>query len=45
MTIGAGLIVFGLLALAAPAAVGTWSLQFLSLPMFVAGAADLYTTI
>jgi hypothetical protein len=44
MTIGAGLIVVGLAALAAPFAIGTWSLQFLSLPMFVVGGVDLYTT-
>jgi uncharacterized membrane protein HdeD (DUF308 family) len=45
MTLGVGLIVVGVLAFAAPFAVGTWSLQFLSLPMLVVGTVDLYTTI
>ena len=44
MTIGAGLIVLGVMALAAPVAVGTWSLQFLGLPMLAVGVADLYAT-
>ena len=45
MIIGAGLIVVGIIALAAPFAIGTWSLQFLGLPMFAVGAVELYTTI
>src|SRR3954469_14203783 len=43
--IGAALIMVGLLALAAPFATGTWSLQFLALPMVAVGAVDIYTTI
>src|SRR3954451_1282872 len=43
--IGAALIVVGLFALAAPFATGTWSLQFLALPMVAVGAVDIYTTI
>src|SRR4051812_35021611 len=43
--IGAALIIVGLLALAAPFATGTWSLQFLALPMVAVGAIDFYTTI
>jgi len=43
--IGAALIVVGLFALAAPFATGTWSLQFLALPMVAVGAVDFYTTI
>jgi uncharacterized membrane protein HdeD (DUF308 family) len=43
--IGAALIIVGLFALAAPYAIGTWSLQFLALPMSAVGAVDLYTTI
>lgn len=45
MTMGIGLIALGVVALAAPFAVGTWSLQFLGLPMLAVGAADLYTTV
>ena len=43
--IGAALIIVGLFALAAPFATGTWSLQFLALPMAAVGAVDLYTTV
>src|SRR3954454_22399465 len=43
--IGAALIIVGLFALAAPLATGTWSLQFLALPMAAVGAVDLYTTV
>ena len=42
---GAALILVGLFALAAPFATGTWSLQFLALPMAAVGAVDFYTTI
>jgi hypothetical protein len=45
VTAGVGLIAIGVLALAAPFAVGTWSLQFLGLPMLAVGMADLYATI
>ena len=45
MTVGIGLIAIGALALAAPFAVGTWSLQFLGLPMLAVAMADLYATI
>jgi len=43
--VGIGLIAIGVLALAAPFAVGTWSLQFLSLPMLAVAVADLYATL
>jgi hypothetical protein len=43
--IGIGLIGVSVLALAAPLAVGTWSLQFLSLFPLAVGLADLYATI
>lgn len=45
VTVGIGLIAIGVLALAAPFAVGTWSLQFLGLPMLAVAMADLYATI
>jgi uncharacterized membrane protein HdeD (DUF308 family)/predicted phosphodiesterase len=45
MAIGAALMVVGVMALAAPLTVGTWSLQFLGLPMFAVGAVELYTTL
>ena len=45
VTVGIGLIAIGALALAAPFAVGTWSLQFLGLPMLAVAMADLYATI
>ena len=45
MTIGGGLVIAGIIALAAPFAVGTWSLQFLSLPMLAIGVVDLYATL
>jgi Calcineurin-like phosphoesterase len=44
MAIGSGFIALGLMALVAPFAVGTWSLQFLSLPMLAVGVTDLYRT-
>src|SRR5690349_11561495 len=45
VTAGIGLIATGVLALAAPFAVGTWSLQFLGLPMLAVAMADLYATL
>ena len=45
VVVGIGLIAIGVLALAAPFAVGTWSLQFLGLPMLAVVMADLYATI
>jgi hypothetical protein len=45
MTMGAGLIAIGALALAAPLATGTWSLQLLSLFPLAVGVANLYTVI
>ena len=45
MTVGIGLIAIGVLALTAPFAVGTWSLQFLGLPMLAVAIAELYTTV
>jgi len=42
---GAGLIAVSVLALAAPLATGTWSLQFLSLFPLAVGTIDLYRTI
>ncbi|WP_166300259.1 metallophosphoesterase [Bradyrhizobium sp. 2S1] len=45
VTAGIGLVVIGVLALAAPFAVGTWSLQFLGLPMLAVAMADLYQTL
>lgn len=45
MTIGAALMVVGVLALTAPIAIGTWSLQFLSLVPLAVGIANFYTTL
>lgn len=45
MTIGAGLMAIGALALAAPLATGTWSLQILSLFPLAIGIANLYVTV
>ena len=45
VTAGIGLIAIGALALGAPFAVGTWSLQFLGLPMLAVAMADLYATL
>ena len=44
MVVGIGLIAMSVLALAAPLAAGTWSLQFLSLFPFVVGLTELYAT-
>src|SRR5215207_2554277 len=45
LAIGGGLIATSVLALAAPLATGTWSLQLLSLLPFVVGLNDLYTAV
>src|SRR5262245_47877034 len=45
MVVGFGLIAMSLLALAAPLAAGTWSLQFLGLFPFAVGLTELYTVI
>ncbi len=45
MTIGAGLMAIGAVALAAPLATGTWSLQILSLFPLAIGIANLYATV
>ncbi len=44
-SIGIGLIAISVVALAAPLATGTWSLQFLGLLPFAVGLTDLYSTI
>ena len=43
IVVGIGLIALSVLALAAPLAAGTWSLQFLSLFPLTVGLTDLYT--
>src|SRR3954454_20416092 len=45
VAIGVGLIAMSVLAIAAPLATGTWSLQFLSLFPLVVGLNDLYTAV
>ena len=45
VAIGIGLLTIGVLALAAPLAAETWSLQFLGLPMLAVAVADLYATV
>ena len=45
MVVGISLIAMSVLALAAPLAAGTWSLQFLSLFPFTVGLTELYTTV
>ena len=45
IVVGAGLIAVSLLALAAPLATGTWSLQFLSLFPLAVGLSDLHATV
>ena len=43
--VGIGLIAMSVLALAAPLAAGTWSLQFLSIFPFAIGLTELYTAL
>jgi hypothetical protein len=45
LILGVGLIAVSVLALAAPLAAGTWSLQFLSLLPLVVGMSDLYAAV
>src|SRR4051812_23277088 len=45
LAFGGGLIAMSVLALAAPLATGTWSLQFLSVLPLIVGLNDLYTAV
>jgi uncharacterized membrane protein HdeD (DUF308 family) len=45
MVVGVGLIAMSVLALVAPLAAGTWSLQFLSFFPFAVGLTELYTAV
>jgi hypothetical protein len=42
--LGAALLIAGGLAIAAPLATGEWSVQLLSIPLFVLAIAEAYTT-
>jgi hypothetical protein len=42
--LGAALLIAGGLAIAAPVATGEWSVQLLSIPLFVLAIAEAYTT-
>src|SRR3954470_12913982 len=45
LAVGGGLMAMSVLALAAPLATGTWSLQFLSLFPLIVGPNDLYSAV
>ena len=45
IVVGIGLLAMSVLALFAPLATGTWSLQFLSLFPFAVGLTELYTAV